>query len=207
MSIETPIGEEAKARLLKSLYYNTTEDTSKDLSTNADNSSRATHNPLIDLFIYGTLIQNDFLYLHWYSAGIDFDYAHKFTMDYYETISIELDQIAEMAVELGMIIPNPSMVSTLAPDYIPQSKDKYVYEEVLQICSKLLKIYVGKLSVARNNIEDSSIQSELDNFIRYWRKTANYFISRKLILPTKLNGFINSDFDSKLARTIVDKLD
>ena len=156
--------------------------------------------------LLGTLIQNDFLYIHWYASGEDFQKSHQLTMKYYEMISDEIDRLAEIAVELGLLLPNPSMAIEVIEGYTPQSESGYIYSEVLKVCSKLINMYLTNLRIAREDINDTSIQSVLDELIRYWSKTVNYTIHRQTVLPTQLNGFIQSNYDEYLASSIIDTI-
>lgn len=131
------------------------------------------------LYYHSALFANDMKHIHLHACGKRFDMIHNLTSEYYDKAFSDSDDIAEIALELGEKIRNPS----IAREYLKYNiadKDEYYWEDAIEEISKRISSYIISLELVRNSEEvPSDIISLLDEKLRYWKKENNYKNNRR----------------------------
>lgn len=148
------------------------------------------------------LVKNDLHYMHLLSNGEDFDKSHELTQSYYERLGNEVDDLMELALEASAPICNPTLANQVIPDYQPEDKTSYDYPTIVACVIEKLSIYVSALRGLRNETGNDSVQSKLDDMIRYWEKEINYKLQRRSISRPMISGFINTGLDDRIVGMI-----
>lgn len=149
--------------------------------------------------LIAVLVKNDMHYMHLLSNGEDFDKSHELTQSYYERLGWEVDDLMELALEASAPICNPTLANQVVPDYLPEDKASYDYPTIVISAIEKLAIYVSALRGLRNETDNGSIQSKLDDMIRYWEKEINYKLQRRVVGHPVISGFINTGLDDRIA--------
>lgn len=144
------------------------------------------------------LIENDAYYMHWLCKGEDFDKSHNLMEEYYYSLSYDSDFLAELAVELGENLPNPSNATAIIPTYTPEIADGYLYGEIIAIMKEKLEMYIDSLQAIRNSTTAPDVQSKIDDMLRKWKKEVDYRLTARTT-PNIPNGFIYTGLDNALA--------
>lgn len=124
-------------------------------------------------------LANDMKHIHTHAKGTLFDNIHAICNEYYEKANEEADTLAELAMEKGDIILNPSYLLN-GLDYKPTNYSKYDFELAMRIAKGCIEKYVKVLTDLRNKTDDPSVQSLLDDIARYWKKEKDYKIKARL---------------------------
>lgn len=148
--------------------------------------------------LIAVLVNNDFHYLHYNSAGQDFDKSHNLAEDYSWRMANEIDWLMELALEFHSPVYNFTIAHQYIPEYQYESESQYDYPTLVERLSNKIALYVNTLKELRSNVNDSSVQSVLDEMIRYWMKELNYKLDRRAEKP--ISEFINTGFDTMMAR-------
>lgn len=129
---------------------------------------------------YSTVaLANDMKHIHTHAKGTLFDNIHSICNEYYEKANEEADTLAELAIEKGDTILNSSyMLDEL--NYKPTNYSKYDFELAMSLARGCIEKYVKVLTDLRNKTDDSSVQSLLDDMLRYWKKEKDYKIKARL---------------------------
>lgn len=146
--------------------------------------------PYTKTALIAVLVNNDFHYIHFLAEGNDFDKIHNLAQSYYEKIEPEVDYLMELALENGADIFNYTMAGQLLnmagrvlPDYQPEDLKSYgSYQQVIIRLIEKITAYREALQELRNSTTNASIQSKLDDMIRYWEKEQRYRLARRLEL-------------------------
>lgn len=146
--------------------------------------------PYTKTALIAVLVNNDFHYIHFLAEGSDFDKIHNLAQSYYEKIEPEVDYLMELALENGADIFNYTMAGQLLnmagrvlPDYQPEDLKSYgSYQQVIIRLIEKITAYREALQELRNSTTNASIQSKLDDMIRYWEKEQRYRLARRLEL-------------------------
>ena len=146
--------------------------------------------PFTKTALIAVLVNNDFHYIHLLAEGNDFDKIHDLAQSYYEKIEPEVDLLMELALENGADIFNYTMAGQLLnmagkvlPAYQPEDLKSYgSYQQVIIRLIEKITIYREALQELRNSTTNASIQSKLDDMIRYWEKEQRYRLARRLEL-------------------------
>lgn len=124
-------------------------------------------------------LANDMKHIHTHAKGTLFDNIHAICNEYYEKANEEADTLAELAMEKGDIILNPSYLLN-GLNYKPTNYSKYDFELAMRIAKGCIEKYVKVLTDLRNKTDDPSVQSLLDDIARYWKKEKDYKIKARL---------------------------
>lgn len=124
-------------------------------------------------------LANDMKHIHTHAKGTLFDNIHAICNEYYEKANEEADTLAELAMEKGDIILNPSYLLN-GLDYKPTNYSKYDFELAMRTAKGCIEKYVKVLTDLRNKTDDPSVQSLLDDIARYWKKEKDYKIKARL---------------------------
>lgn len=151
--------------------------------------------------LIAVLVNNDFHYMHLMSNGKDFDKSHNLAQEYYEKIENDVDYLMELALEVQAPVYNYTVAGQLIPEYQVEDKSAYDYPTIIECLKAKLTIYIQALIELRNNCNNDSIQSKLDDMIRDWEKELNYKLHRRTERPM-INGFINTGLDSRVSEFI-----
>lgn len=124
-------------------------------------------------------LANDMKHIHTHAKGTLFDNIHSICNEYYEKANEEADTLAELAMEKGDIILNPSYLLN-GLNYKPTNYSKYDFELAMRTAKGCIEKYVKVLANLRNKTDDTSVQSLLDDMMRYWKKEKDYKIKARL---------------------------
>lgn len=124
-------------------------------------------------------LANDMKHIHTHAKGTLFDNIHAICNEYYEKANEEADTLAELAMEKGDIILNPSYLLN-GLNYKPTNYSKYDFELAMRTAKGCIEKYVKVLTDLRNKTDDTSVQSLLDDIARYWKKEKDYKIKARL---------------------------
>lgn len=124
-------------------------------------------------------LANDMKHIHTHAKGTLFDNIHAICNEYYEKANEEADTLAELAMEKGDIILNPSYLLN-GLNYKPTNYSKYDFELAMRTARGCIEKYVKVLADLRNKTDDPSVQSLLDDITRYWKKEKDYKIKARL---------------------------
>lgn len=124
-------------------------------------------------------LANDMKHIHTHAKGTLFDNIHAICNEYYEKANEEADTLAELVMEKGDIILNPSYLLN-GLDYKPTNYSKYDFELAMRTAKGCIEKYVKVLTDLRNKTDDPSVQSLLDDIARYWKKEKDYKIKARL---------------------------
>lgn len=124
-------------------------------------------------------LANDMKHIHTHAKGTLFDNIHNICNEYYEKANEEADTLAELAMEKGDIILNPSYLLN-GLNYKPTNYSKYDFELAMRTAKGCIEKYVKVLADLRNKTDDPSVQSLLDDIVRYWKKEKDYKIKARL---------------------------
>lgn len=146
--------------------------------------------PYTKTALIAVLVNNDFHYIHFLAEGSDFDKIHNLAQSYYEKIEPEVDYLMELALENGEEIFNYTMAGQLLnmagkvlPAYQPEDLKSYgSYQQVIIRLIEKITAYREALQELRDSTTNASIQSKLDDMIRYWEKEQRYRLARRLEL-------------------------
>ena len=139
--------------------------------------------PYTKTALIAVLVNNDFHYIHFLAEGSDFDKIHNLAQSYYEKIEPEVDFLMELALENGEEIFNYTMAGKVLPAYQPEDLKSYgSYQQVIIRLIEKITIYREALQELRDSTTNASIQSKLDDMIRYWEKEQRYRLARRLEL-------------------------
>lgn len=124
-------------------------------------------------------LANDMKHIHTHAKGTLFDNIHSICDEYYEKANEEADTLAELAIEKGDIIFNSSyLLSEL--NYKPTNYSNYDFDLAMHVIEDCIEKYLVVLANLRNKTDDTSVQSLLDDMMRYWKKEKNYKIKARL---------------------------
>ena len=124
-------------------------------------------------------LANDMKHIHTHAKGILFDNIHNICNEYYEKANEEADTLAELAMEKGDTIFNSSyLLSEL--NYKPTNYSNYDFDLAMRVVEDCIEKYVKALTDLRNKTLDTSVQSLLDDMMRYWKKEKYYKIKARL---------------------------
>lgn len=124
-------------------------------------------------------LANDMKHIHTHAKGILFDNIHNICNEYYEKANEEADTLAELAMEKGDTIFNSSyLLSEL--NYKPTNYSRYSFDLAMRVAEDCIEKYVKALTDLRNKTLDTSVQSLLDDMMRYWKKEKYYKIKARL---------------------------
>lgn len=124
-------------------------------------------------------LANDMKHIHTHAKGILFDNIHSICNEYYEKANKEADTLAELAMEKGDTIFNSSyLLSEL--NYKPTNCSNYDFDLAMRVAEDCIEKYVKALTDLRNKTLDTSVQSLLDDMMRYWKKEKYYKIKARL---------------------------
>lgn len=124
-------------------------------------------------------LANDMKHIHTHAKGTLFDNIHSICNEYYEKANEEADTLAELAMEKGDTIFNSSyLLSEL--NYKPTNYSNYDFDLAMRVAEDCIEKYVKALTDLRNKTLDTSVQSLLDDMMRYWKKEKYYKIKARL---------------------------
>lgn len=126
------------------------------------------------------LFSNDMKHIHLHAHGNDFDTIHEIADTYFSQASKDLDDLAELALELSQEVPNMSRaVEYLTWDVSTETKYNYI-GAVTAIAKSLEAFITVLLQVQQSTAIDSDVQSNIDEHLRFWKKELNYKLKHRL---------------------------
>ena len=124
-------------------------------------------------------LANDMKHVHTHAKGTLFDNIHSICNEYYEKANEEAGTLAELAIEKEEAIMNPSYLLD-GLDYKPTNYSRYSFELAMHTVMDCIEKYLVVLANLRNKTDDPSVQSLLDDMMRYWNKEKDYKIKARL---------------------------
>lgn len=124
-------------------------------------------------------LANDMKHIHTHAKGNLFDNIHNICNEYYEKANEEADTLAELAIEKEETILNPSYLFD-GLNYKPTNYSRYDFELAMVTARDCIEKYLKVLANLRNKTNDPSVQSLLDDMVRYWKKEKDYKIKARL---------------------------
>lgn len=124
-------------------------------------------------------LANDMKHIHTHAKGTLFDNIHNICNEYYEKANEDADTLAELAIEKGDTILNSSYLLD-GLKYKPTNYSDYYFDLAMRVAEGCIEKYVKVLSDLRNKTNDPSVQSLLDDIVRYWKKEKDYKIKARL---------------------------
>lgn len=124
-------------------------------------------------------LANDMKHIHTHAKGTLFDNIHNICNEYYEKANEDADTLAELAIEKEEAIMNPSYLLD-GSDYKPTNYNRYSFELAMYTAMDCIGKYLVVLDNLRNKTDDPSVQSLLDDMMRYWKKEKYYKIKVRL---------------------------
>ena len=133
-----------------------------------------------EIAVYASVAaSNDFKHIHLHSVGRNFDRLHNICEEYYEKASEQTDTLAEYCLENGVgSICNFSCAAEII-NWKVQTTQQYDFKSGIAAMKSIIALYLKALLEMRESINDESMQSVLDDFIRYWRKELMYKLKRR----------------------------
>lgn len=124
-------------------------------------------------------LANDMKHIHTHAKGTLFDNIHNICNEYYEKANEDADTLAELAIEKGDTILNSSYLLD-GLKYKPTNYSDYYFDLAMRVAEGCIEKYVKVLTELRNKTDDPSVQSLLDDIVRYWKKEKDYKIKARL---------------------------
>ena len=124
-------------------------------------------------------LANDMKHIHTHAKGALFDNIHAICNEYYEKANEKADTLAELALEKNEPILNPSLATSMV-DYKPTNFNAYDFENAMYASKGSILMFLKALGELRNETKDTSVQSLLDDIMRYWKKEIYYKIKARL---------------------------
>ncbi len=124
-------------------------------------------------------LANDMKHIHTHAKGTLFDNIHSICNEYYEKANDEADTLAELAIEKGDTILNSSYLLDEL-NYKPTNYSDYYFDLAMRVIEDCIEKYLKALNDLRNKTLDTSVQSLLDDMMRYWKKEKYYKIKARL---------------------------
>lgn len=136
--------------------------------------------PYANAYYRAIVLANDMKHIHTHAVGNLFDNIHTICNEYYIKAADNSDTLAELALEKGEPVLNPSYAAQLL-NISPTNQDKYEFLPAMNIAANSIKRFVDSLMVLREGTKDVSVQSLIDDMARYWIKEMHYKIRNRLI--------------------------
>ena len=124
-------------------------------------------------------LANDMKHIHTHAKGTLFDNIHNICNEYYEKANEDADTLAELAIEKGDTILNSSYLLDEL-NYKPTNYSDYYFDLAMRVAEDCIEKYLKALNDLRNKTLDTSVQSLLDDMMRYWKKEKYYKIKARL---------------------------
>lgn len=150
-------------------------------------------NAYIEAFEIAVLLSNDLKHVHFHSFGEDFDKTHDLTSSYYKLVDEDVDTLAEIALEVGEEIPNPT--NARVEGWKAEDQEKYEYGEALTLIKRKLAVYLNALEALRSETPYEDVKSRLDEILGTWKKELNYKLKRRS--GVAVNTFVPSAIDGR----------
>lgn len=125
------------------------------------------------------VFSNDMKHVHTHAVGKQFDRIHKICEEYYSKVSEQSDTLVELAIEKGELVQNASNAASLLK-YRATNQPSYDYMSAMEIVKACIEYYIDTLEFLRGTTDDMSVQSLLDDWLRYWKKEHDYKIKARL---------------------------
>lgn len=125
------------------------------------------------------VFSNDMKHVHTHAVGKQFDRIHKICEEYYSKASEQSDTLVELAIEKGELVQNASNAANLLK-YRPTNQPSYDYMSAMEVVKGDIEYYIDTLEFLRGSTDDMSVQSLLDDWLRYWKKERDYKTKARL---------------------------
>lgn len=133
--------------------------------------------PAVAMLAAAINLKDDLQCIHWNAKGKQFNNIHEYLNGAIDALSEQIDYIAESCVEFYGWCPHSGDLPKTEP---LQAFEGFSNTEGFAIVRDKIHEFVDCLELMYCNFE-SDYQSIMDDWIRYWKKEADYFIARRLI--------------------------
>lgn len=135
--------------------------------------------PYAKAYYSAVILANDMKHIHTHAKGNLFDTIHEICNEYYEKASSDSDMLVELALEKNEPILNSSLAATMVK-YKPTNFSAYDFKNATKVAKASIAMFLKDLATLRNMADDPSVQSLLDDMMRYWKKEKDYKIKARL---------------------------
>lgn len=123
-------------------------------------------------------IRDNLQYIHWNAKGKQFNNIHEYLNDPIDKLIEMIDTLAELSMEYYHHCPHA--FELVDPVHVLHSSEGYTNEEGFKATRNEMHRYITCMETLYCEF-DSDFQSTLDEWIRYFKKEADYFIARRLL--------------------------
>lgn len=129
---------------------------------------------LTQLFIQANQFSRNLHMIHWLSIGNDMEKLHIKAEELYGELDQEIDLLAELIVEKTGTIIDINKIETWNT---VGTQDK-TFQQGIECIKQDAQSFIDYIDITYPN-QPSDVQSILDDWLRYWNKQINYFITRE----------------------------
>ena len=122
-------------------------------------------------------LKDDLQCIHWNALGRQFNNIHEYLNGPIDTLNEQIDSIAEYCVELYGSVPHSGSLPKESP---MDPNSGFSNTQGFSIVREKMHDFIDCLELLYCNFS-SDYQSVLDDWIRYWKKEADYFVARRLL--------------------------
>jgi DNA-binding ferritin-like protein len=112
--------------------------------------------------------------IHWLAIGNDMEKLHIKAEELYGELDQEIDLLAELIVEKTGTIIDINTIETC--DTV--GTQNRTFQQGIQCIKQYAQSFIDYIDITYPN-QPSDVQSILDDWLRYWNKQINYFITRE----------------------------
>jgi DNA-binding ferritin-like protein len=124
------------------------------------------------------LWRNDLHFLHHHITGVNFDEYHDVAGELYDKALEDFDYFMERGIEKGEAYVNLSHVheTDIYEDWnvIHNNESNISSEEFIEYLDENGQDYIDALEIVRDSIEDTNIQSTIDDKLDFWKNEILY---------------------------------
>ena len=129
---------------------------------------------LKQLFIQAIQFSRNLHMIHWLAIGNDMEKLHIKAEELYGELDQEIDLLAELIVEKTGTIVDINKIETWNT---VGTHDK-TFQQGIECIKQYAQSFIDYIDITYPN-QPSDVQSILDDWLRYWYKQTNYFITRE----------------------------
>lgn len=129
---------------------------------------------LTQLFIQAIQFSRNLHMIHWLAIGNDMEKLHIKAEELYGELDEEIDLLAELIVEKTGTIIDINKIET----WDTVGTQNRTFQQGIECIKQYAQSFIDYIDITYPN-QPSDVQSILDDWLRYWNKQINYFITRE----------------------------
>ncbi len=129
---------------------------------------------LKQLFIQAIQFSRNLHMIHWLAIGNDMEKLHIKAEELYAELDEEIDLLAELIVEKTGTIIDINKIET----WDTVGTQDRTFQQGIECIKQYAQSFIDYIDITYPN-QPSDVQSILDDWLRYWNKQINYFITRE----------------------------